>query len=404
MKSTLIGLFIFAIFLTVLLTAENGEAIPAFARRYDISCNTCHAPFPKLKPYGDDYAGAGFILQEEEKERDYVTAGDDLLWLNKDFPIAARFDAYAHYEENADVDNDLQSPFGMKLLSGGTLYKNIGYYFYFYMSERGEVAGIEDAYVHFDNVFGSNLDVMVGQFQTSDPLMKRELRLTYEDYVIYKTRVGNSRNNLAYDRGVMLVYGIDQTSTDVIGMVVNGNGRAEAGADHALDFDSYKNVGLRLNQGIGDIGSVGVYYYTGEEVGATWSEFTNEITYYGPDFNVGVGPLELTAQYLIREDSNPLFNNMTTDISTQGIVAELIFAPKLDRSRWYLTALYNNITSDLDDYPEEVENAGASLMAYHTATLSGTYLLSRNLRLLAEYTRDLERELNLFTLGFITAY
>ncbi len=404
MKSTILGFCILAIFLSVLLTADYSEAIPAFGRRYNISCSTCHEPFPRLKPYGEDFAGAGFILQEEEKERDYVTAGDDLLWLNKDFPIAARFEAYGRYEQDADINNDLQSPFGLKLLSGGTLYKNIGYYFYFFMSERGEVAGIEDAYVHFDNIFGSNLDIMVGQFQTSDPLMKRELRLTYEDYLIYKTRVGNSYTNLAYDRGVMLVYGVEQTGTDIVGLVVNGNGKTEAGADHKFDRDEFKNVGLRINQGIGEVGSIGVYYYTGEERSASWNQFTNEITYYGPDFSLGVGPLDFTAQYLIREDTNPLFNNTTTDIRTQGIIAELIFAPKQDRSRWYLTALYNRITSELDDYPDAVENAGASLLDYHTATLSGTYLLSRNLRLLAEYTRDLERDSNWFTVGFVTAY
>ena len=391
--------------MTLTLVIQDAEAVPAFARRYRISCNTCHAPFPKLKPYGDDFAGAGFILEEEENERDYVTAGDDILWLNKDFPIAAKFEAYAVAEQNDETETDLQSPYGLKLFSGGTLYRNIGYYFYFYMSERGEVAGIEDAYVHFDNVFGSNLDIMVGQFQTSDPLMKRELRLSYEDYVIYKSRVGNSMTNLAYDRGVMLVYGIEKTGTDVIGIVVNGNGIPEAGSDHKFDVDKCKNFGLRVNQGVGELGSIGLFYYTGKESSTTWGEqMSNSMVYWGPDFNVGMGPFELTAQYLVRTDTNPLFNNTTKDIATNGIVAELIFAPQLDRSRWYLTALYNKIDSDLDDFPEELENFGAFPLAYHTATLSGTYLLARNLRLVGEYTRDLDQDLNRFLVGFVTAY
>ena len=197
-----------ALLLIIVFLANDLHAIPAFARRYRISCSTCHAPFPKLKPYGDEFAGNGMIILEEEKERDYVVAGDDLLWLNRDFPVGVRFDAYAHYDQDQNVENDLQIPWGLKLLSGGTLFKNIGYYFYFYMSERGEVAGIEDAYIHFNNVFGSNLDIMLGQFQTSDPLMKRELRLTFHDYMIYKQRIGEeglSRTNLAYDRGVMQI-------------------------------------------------------------------------------------------------------------------------------------------------------------------------------------------------------
>lgn len=405
MKTRLL-LFIIATFLlSNMLFVESANAIPAFARRYKISCSTCHAPIPKLKAYGDDFAAAGFILQEQEKSRDYVSAGDDMLWLNKDFPVAARFDAFAAYAQNNTTETDLQTPYGLKLLSGGALYKNIGYYFYFYMSERGEVAGIEDAYVHFDNVFNSNMDIMVGQFQTSDPLMKRELRLTFEDYMIYKARVGASTTNLTYDRGIMLTYNIEQSGTDIVALVVNGNGKGEAGSDKKFDDDKFKNFGLRVNQNIGKIGSIGLYYYSGKEASANWgAQFTNKISYVGPDVNISVGPFEFTGQYLIRKDSNPLFTNSIQNMKTSGLVAELVFAPQLDRSRWYLTALYNRITSDLDDHSNALENFGASPLAYHTVTLSGTYLVSRNLRLVTELTRDVEHEANKAVVGFVTAY
>ena len=249
---------VLAVLLLAMTVPTDAEAIPAFARRYKLSCSACHAPIPRLKAYGEDFAGAGFILKEEEKIRDYVTAGDDLMWLNRYFPVGVRFDAYALFDEKVAVNRDLQIPWGLKLLSGGTLYKNIGYYFYFYMSERGEVAGIEDAYIHFDDIFGIPLDVMVGQFQTSDPLMKRELRLTFEDYVIYKTRIGESGTNLAYDRGVMLVYGIEKTGTDLVGVVVNGKGKVEADEDtKKFDQDRFKNFGVRISQSLGDIFRIG---------------------------------------------------------------------------------------------------------------------------------------------------
>ncbi len=405
MKTRTMMAFFLAAIMTMITLTEQAGAIPAFARRYKISCSTCHAPFPKLKPYGADFAGAGFILKEEEKKRDYVTGGDDLLWLNKDFPIGLRFDSFGVMEPDNKVKSDIQTPYGLKLFSGGAIFTNIGYYFYFYLAERGEVAGIEDAYMHFDNVFNTNLDIMVGQFQTSDPLMKRELRLTYEDYKFYKTRVGVSNTDLAYDRGVMLIYSVDKTGTDITGFLVNGNGKGQAGEDRKFDQDKFKNFGLRLNQSIGEVGSIGFYYYSGEEASLTWGDqFTNKLAYYGPDFNLTVGPLELTTQYLIREDSNPLFNDKTTDIKTSGVIAELIFSPKLDRSRWFITALYNKINSDIDDYEQDLEDFGAEKLAYHSATLSGTYLVSRNLRLVAEYMRDIEHESNRLALGIVSAF
>jgi len=397
-SAVLVILFLFT------LIASDVFAIPAFARRYQISCSTCHAPFPKLKPYGDDFAGEGFIIAEEEKPRDYVSAGDDLLWLNKEFPLAVRFDAYAMYDKKSDVNTDLQSPWGLKLMSGGTLYKNIGYYFYFYMSERGEVAGVEDAYIHFNNVFKTNLDIMIGQFQTSDPLMKRELRLTFEDYMIYKYKPGYTSTNLTYDRGVMLVYGIEKTGTDITGLIVNGNGK-DASYSGKFDEDKYKNLGLRINQSIGNFASIGGFYYTGSEsyhthfYGSSLDQsiiksVKNEITYMGPDCNITAGPVEMTIQYLIRKDSNLLYKGKSLDkeTETKGIIAEVIVSPWLDKSRIYFTGLYNNIDSDYEDYK------------YETAALNATYLLARNLRLMGEYIRDLENKNNNFIIGVVSGF
>jgi hypothetical protein len=387
---------LFAMLILALLVPADAGAIPAFARRHKLSCSTCHAPFPRLKAYGDEFAGNGFVIPEQEKERDYVAAGDDLLWLSRDFPLAARFEAFGVYTEDAEVESDLQSPWGLKLLSGGALGRGIGYYFYFYMSERGEVAGVEDAYIHFNDIGGRPLDVMVGQFQTCDPLMKRELRLTFEDYLIYKLKVGDSGTNLAYDRGLIFTYGIEATGTDLVAMLVNGNGKPEAGED-GFDDDNYKNVGLRLKQGIGDALAVGGFAYLGKErllpEGATAKE-DNEIRYLGPDLTLAVGPAAITAQYLLRLDSNPAFLDVAPaeDVETAGWVAELVLSPSGDLGRHFFTLLYNRIDSDLEAHD------------YETATAGATYLIARNLRISAEYTRDLEAERSRVVVGLTAGF
>lgn len=376
------------------VTYNPAHAIPAFARRYKISCTTCHAPFPSLKDYGDDFAGDGFVIPEEERERDYVSAGDDKLWLNREFPLAVKFEAYALTNDSDDAVHDLEIPWGMKLLSGGPLFKNISYYFYMYMSERGEVVGLEDAYIHFNDIFGSNLDIMAGQFQTSDPLMKRELRLTFEDYHVYKRGIGHSTTDLTYDRGFMFVYGIEKTGTDVILMAVNGNGIPEAGEDKIFDRDKYKNGGVRISQGVGGHLSIGGFYYLGKETApADTLMGKNEVSYMGPDLGISIDRFSLTGQYLLRKDSNPMFvESPGEDIETEGLVAELVFSPDYDQSDFYFILLYNYIKSDLKRYN------------YETVTLSGTYLLARNARLLAEYTRDVENEVNHFVLGVVSAF
>ena len=229
---------------------------------------------------------------------------------------------------------------------------------------------------------------MAGQFQTSDPLMKRELRLTYEDYEIYKTNIGYSNINLTYDRGVILAYSLEQTGTDIFAMLVNGNGKPEA-VNRKLDSDNYKNIGFRVNQSLGDFMTIGGFYYSGKENYADSSR-TNKVYYIGPDISIGTGFAELTAQYLYRKDTNPEFMNVSSDIKTNGYIIELLVAPDIDKSDYYFTGLYNLIDSDI--------------YKYETATLSFTYLLARNLRLMTEYTRDLEAKRNRFVVGIIGAF
>ena len=100
--------------------------------------------------------------------------------------------------------------------------------------------------------------------------------------------------------------------------------------------------------------------------------------------------MELTAQYLYRKDTNPNFCVSSEDIETTGYVVELLFAPDLEKSRYYFTGLYNLIDSDI--------------YKYETASLSFTYLLARNLRFLTEYTRDMEYKQNRFVLRIIGAF
>jgi hypothetical protein len=374
----------------VAISFQEAWSIPAFARRYNISCSTCHAPFPKLKPYGNEFAGNGFIMKENEKERDYISAGDESLWLNKTFPLAIRYDAFA-VQDFSEPKTDLRTPFGLKLLSGGTVYKNIGYYFYFFMSEQGEIAGIEDAYIHFDNVFHTPLDVLVGQFQTSDPLMKRELRLTFEDYALYGHRPGLSQTDLKYDRGIMLMYGIEKTGTDIVATITNGTGKGAADEETGkFDNNNAKNLGLRLAQGLGEHITIGGYYYTGKEALAE-TKIENRISYIGPDVNVTYGPLEFTFGYLQRTDDNAEFlSHGAKEDKSKMTIAEAIVAPQQDRSKVYFTALYNDIKN--------------KDTVYQTFSLAGTYLLARNIRTSLEYTRDLLLDKDRLVLGLSTGF
>jgi hypothetical protein len=348
------------------------QAMPAFARKYSMSCKTCHTPFPKLKPYGEEFAANGFVIKDKDTPRYFVDTGDSALSLLRELPIALRLEGFLAWNNANTRQVDFLAPYILKFLSGGAITKNIAYYFYFFFSERGEIAGIEDAFVMFNGLFGSDLDLYAGQFQISDPLFKRELRLAFEDYQVYRATPGDSRINLTYDRGIMLTYGF-ATGTDVTFEVLNGTGIGEASIFRSFDDDPYKNVLLRVSQEIAPALRVGAFGFAGKE---RPDEVVNTVWMAGGDVTLSVKPFELNAQYVERRDSNPYFATILPieKVMTRGAFAELIYLPKGDDSRWYGAGLFNWVDSDQVD------------LRYTAATAHVGYLLRRNMRVTAEAT------------------
>ncbi|MFZ6032997.1 MAG: hypothetical protein ACOYVE_06760 [Melioribacter sp.] len=380
------------LFVLILFSAEFIYGIPAFARKYRMSCQTCHAPFPKLKPYGDEFAGNGFRLSDQEAPRYYINTGDDDLSLIRELPLAVRLEGYTTYNMNNSDKFDFTAPYILKLLSGGELSNKISYYFYFFFSERGEVAGIEDAFLMYNDLFGYDLDIYLGQFQVSDPLFKRELRLTLEDYSIYKAKPGYAKAALTYDRGLMITYGAP-SGTDIILEILNGNGIGEANNLKIFDDDKYKNVLLRISQDVNDNLRLGAFgYYGNDEIEDDFGyNFTNEFYSWGADFTLSYEQIwELNVQYLYRNDKQATYFN--NDIETQGGMAELIFSPRGDESKWYGVALFNWIDSEWNP------------LDYKTVTLSIGHLLNRNIRLIGECTYNIKNEFAQFSLGIISAF
>ncbi|HEY0674417.1 MAG TPA: hypothetical protein VGD27_19230 [Longimicrobiales bacterium] len=380
---------------------SSATAIPAFARKYGVSCNLCHAPVPKLTAFGEEFAANGFELQPGEPARDTIDTGDGLLRLLRRIEFAVRLDLFATArtpirEEEPSID--LQMPYNIKLLSGGVLADKISYYMYFFLSERGEVAGLEDAYIQFTDIGGSGVSLMAGQFQVSDPLFKRELRLEYEDYQAYRVRVGDARSDMTYDRG-LFASASPWTGSDVALIVVNGTGLSAADEDRQYDSDALKNVAVRLSQEVGPIRVGGFAYFGEQQLDAA----DDRIRVFGPDITIGLGNIELNGQYLRRTDSNPFFDGLQTDTEVDAAFAEVVWSPGGGPGRWHFTGLYNWIDSDA---PVFTLRAGEEEALSHYESLNGSmhYLVRRNVRFLGEVGYDLERERTRFTIGGVLAW
>jgi|APMed6443717190_1056831.scaffolds.fasta_scaffold06670_3 hypothetical protein len=381
-----------------LILSESANAIPAFARKYQISCQVCHSPaFPRLKPFGDEFAGNGFRLTEYESPRYFIQTGDDRLSLFREIPLAIRMDGFASYNFGNQGTTDFGAPFVLKILSGGEISDKISYYFYFLFNERGSVAGVEDAFVMYHDLLGSGINLYAGQFQVSDPLFKGELRYTLEPYKIYSAAPGNSSIDLKYDRGIIFEKDF-KTGTTLVGEIVNGCGIGEANDSYLFDKDRYKNFMLRISQSIGKYISIGFFGYTGNEVVSDpYLVMDSGIKMFGPDLTINIDEkLIINAQYVRRTDSHVLMDSpyqVGTDVLTSGAFAEVIVAPKGDMSKWYLTGLANWVESDYDP------------LDYVSATFHAGYILKRNMRVVGEYTQSFRGpDYGKVNVGIITAF
>ncbi len=393
--SSFIPKFLVAFFLTFIF--HPADAIPAFARKYQISCQVCHSPAPRLKPFGDTFASAGYRLTEYESPRYFIPAGDDKLSLFREFPIAARFDGITSIDFRGGKKVNFGAPFILKLMSGGELSEKLSYYFYFLMSEAGEMVGIEDAFIMYRDLLGSGINVYAGQFQVCDPIYKRENRLTIEDVRIITTKPGNSTSGLTYDRGFMFDYEIPDLKTQIIAEILNGSGIGPAGEELMFDRDKYKNVMGKISQPIGEYLDLGFFGYTGKEIINELPGVLNRVNIFGPGINLDFNEkLMINLQYAKRIDSDVFIeesNSSFQDVSTQGAFAEIIYNPKGDMSNWYFTGLLNWVDSDLND------------LDYKSATLHIGYIARRNVRLFSEFSWIAsEEKYGKLSVGFMSAF
>jgi len=238
----------------------------------------------------------------------------------------------------------------------------------------------------FTDLFRTGISLTLGQFQVSDPLFKRELRLTFEDYYIYKAAPGSSHVDLTYDRGIILNYTIPK-GPDLFFEVLNGTGIEEANIFENFDNDKYKNIFGRISQDIGEHFRIGASAYYGKEAP---EGIMNKIRIWGGDCSFLFSDLELNFQYLERKDDNPYFSGaVPTETRTRGGFAELIFAPGGGDGLWYGVGLFNWVDSDQDD------------LDYQSAAFHLGYLLRRNIRLTGEFNYIFKSPLGKYARGIV---
>ncbi|MGQ9427541.1 hypothetical protein ACXYTJ_04260 [Gilvimarinus sp. F26214L] len=391
------------VFTLALHWSSVATAIPVFARQYNMSCTVCHDAFPRLNEFGEAFADSNFRLPQWRDTM--MDVGDESLALPKYLPLAIRAQGNVQWRDGEQIDvatghtlsdssTDIQAPYMVKLLSSAPLSDNISYYFYAIFAEKGGNGEtiVEDAWFQYADILGTGVSAQLGQFQVSDLMFPREVRLTFQDYYAYRAA------GITYDRG--LIVSGDLGPVDWAVGAVNGNGIEQnydlngpgyRRPDKLFDNDSGKHYFGRVGASLGPVDG-GLFALAGEQrsaggfAGMDLGVRDSDKQILGIDVAGDISPqIHWYGQVLWNSWEGFLDQAPGDDYDWIGAFAGVDYIPN---QRWAFSALYNIAEADdFDDTGTIYEG-----IEINTLTATAAYYFMRNVKGIMELNIDLQSE------------
>jgi len=175
---TRLAVFTLTLAFVLLVGVSPASALPVFARKYQTSCTTCHAIFPKLNPFGEAFRLNGYRMPKETEDQikqPQTSLGSEAykkIWPKavapSDMPGFAPFAFNTKlailYTSSVDpttgrtiVNNDFQFPQEVNLFAAGTLgehYSFLGEVTFSQVPDGGVETELEHAQLHINSPFG----------------------------------------------------------------------------------------------------------------------------------------------------------------------------------------------------------------------------------------------------------
>jgi len=288
-----------AVLAIVPLMSADVMAIPAWGRKYGVSCNVCHSAGYKLTKTGGKFLREGMELPgvpaKEANISDYLS-------------IAGRVRAWATNKVSQNLatkveTTEARSSFeghALQLYSGGPLDSGFSYFAEMYVHENEKKNPLENSetnesdmgdwgrsklaemYLTYYKPLGKAdkemfVTAKAGRF-TSCPLPGLGARLAFSRPLALTTQANSQNPYRAFNRQYGASAGFGYKGVFAEAGLLNGTGKFENSVE--VGTDTYKDQFFNLEYGFGDLGStVGVYYYNGKYR----SDFTKPATYKSPD-------------------------------------------------------------------------------------------------------------------------
>lgn len=290
------------------LSPAPASAIPAFARKYEVSCRTCHDyHYPQLGAFGRLFQENGYQLPEGAEDavraRRTVEPGptSELLALAKEPPLGFRGEVFGlvplwgSSAERPDAQNALFT----YVYGGGAIARDISFFFSFTPFPQ---LTLHHLHVGFHNLGASvlgegTLNVRAGSFFLLDAARPGHRLLDAGMNAFGNATVGLSQ--LALDAPALGVEAFGHLERGPLGYqlaVVAGD------TGGAFERDGWKDVFLRLSytfqQNTAHEVTLGAFGYRGRadlltKLGGVDLLLANDVWFLGGDLEAALGPLTL---------------------------------------------------------------------------------------------------------------
>ncbi len=269
-------LLVMGSFLWMLASTPRADAIPAFSRKYQTSCSTCHSNYPELNDFGEAFKKNGFKFPKDDEV--FVKEPPVLLGAKAqkeafpkaiypgeipgNIPIAFRYSGNFTYNSKQPITlgflprTDLFVPNTFTIIGAGSFGPNLSFWVDNDISGGGDNAGagLGDGYLKYNDLGRflhlpkDSLNIRMGQFELDLPFTQaRSINLT--SYDIYNQA---SIAGIAGTANNPFAFGIPQRGIEIGGYPNDGNFSWSVafvdGSNNSPAMRNSKDIYVRVSQ------------------------------------------------------------------------------------------------------------------------------------------------------------
>ncbi|MDQ7787909.1 MAG: hypothetical protein RDU01_09885 [Thermodesulfovibrionales bacterium] len=371
------------VFLCVSLIPEDSNAIPAFARKYQMNCGSCHLAWPQLNQVGRTFKENGYKFPGNEQTE---VISDFLQW-DRHIPLTAVIVSRPYDEKKSDV-RKVRALHEVELMVAGLLYKNVSGFLEIEAEDENDFEPeISIGVLGYHPMKAFNIQLSYSPVLWADPYdtLSEKRKLTRGAYSVIDNPFGGADNEgtLSAARQTIALYG---RSLEKLFYSVGFSGVADdAEGKNANNFHGRLAVDVIPELTLGTFG-----------ISGKWDEddIERDFSRYGFDLQVDYSNVRLTGAYLHAKD----------DRETSG---------SEDNNAWYTQAFYvwkkdtRPLIVPLIRFDSYEENDGND--KYKELTLNVGYYFTENIKGFVEYWTqtdkpdDVMRD-NRFTIQIVAAF